>query len=157
MKKTLTAVAIIAILTTTANAAVRDIHVSGGTSTIATETQPIYEIGYGVSGYFDTGLMLGVDFNFGAANTAKETTYNYGADMKLGFSPIKNTSVYAIGSAMSQSYANTTGYGFGYGAGIEYRFNNSFATAVEYKTYSMTTKVGDYDFDSSQLKVKYTF
>jgi hypothetical protein len=157
MKKTLTAVAIIAILTTAANAAVRDIHISGGTSTIANETQPIYEIGYGVSAYFDSELMLGVDFNFGAANTTHDTTYNYGADAKVGFSPIKNASVYAIGSAMSQSYANTTGYGFGYGTGIEYRFNNSFATAVEYKTYSMTSKVGDYDFDSSQLKVKYTF
>jgi len=156
MKKTLTAVAIIAILTTTANAAVRDIHVSGGTSTIATETQPIYEIGYGVSGYFDNSFMLGVEFNFGAANTTHETTYNYGADAKVGFSPIKDASVYAIGSAMSQSYANTTGYGFGVGAGVEYRFN-AFATAVEYKTFSMTTKIGDYDFDSTQLKVKYTF
>ena len=157
MKRILTTVAAIAILTTVAaNAAVRDIHISGGTSSIANETQPIYEIGYGVSGYFDSGLMLGVDFNFGAANTTKETTYNYGADMKVGFSPIKNTSVYAIGSAMSQSYASTTGYGFGGGGGVEYRFN-SFAIAVEYKTFSMTTKVGDYDFDSSQLKVKYTF
>ena len=156
MKKTLTAVAIIAILTTAANAAVRDIHISGGTSTIANETQPIYEIGYGVSGYFDSGVMLGIDFNFGAANTAKETTYNYGADMKVGFSPIKNASIYAIGSAMSQSYLSTNGYGFGGGAGVEYRFN-AFATAVEYKTFSMTTKIGDYDFDSTQLKVKYTF
>lgn len=157
MKKIVTAVAIIAIITTAASAAVRDLHVSGGTSTIANETQPIYEIGYGVSGYFDSGLMFGVDFNFGTANTTKETTYNYGADMKVGFSPIKNASVYAIGSVMSQSYANTTGYGFGYGGGMEYRFNNSFATALEYKTFSMITKVGDYDFDSTQLKVKYTF
>lgn len=155
MKKIMIIVAT-AILVTAANAAVRDIHISGGTSTIANETQPIYEIGYGVSGYFDSGIILGVDFNFGAANTAKEITYNYGADMKVGFSSIKNASVYAIGSAMSQSYANTTGYGFGGGAGMEYRFN-AFATAVEYKSYSMTTKVGDYDFDSTQLKVKYIF
>ncbi|MDD4950500.1 outer membrane beta-barrel protein [Sulfuricurvum sp.] len=150
-------IAATAILATAANAAVKDIHLSGGTSTIDHATQPIYEIGYGVSGCFDSGLMLGIEFNVGGANTPKETTYNYSGDMRVGFSPIKNTSVYAIGSAMTQSYKNTTGYGFGYGGGMEYRFNNSFATAVEYKTFSMTTKVGDYDFDSTQLKMKYTF
>lgn len=149
-------IAAIAALTTAGNAGTNDIHISGGTSTLDNKSQPIIEVGYGVTSYTN-GLLAGVSFDFAGLKTEKETTYNFGGDLKLGIT-IKDTSIYGIGALLSQSYKHTSAYGYGFGAGAEYKITNNFATALEYKTYNMTPESAiKYDFSAATIKMKYFF
>jgi opacity protein-like surface antigen len=149
-------IAVIAALTTAGNAATKDFHISGGTSTLNDKSQPIIEIGYGVTSYIN-GLLAGVSFDFAGLKTEKETTYNFGGDLKLGIT-LKDTSIYGIGALLSQSYNNSSAYGYGFGAGAEYKITNNFATALEYKSYNMTPESGiEYDFSATTIKMKYLF
>jgi hypothetical protein len=136
----------------------KDIHIAGGVGDVMQESsKSAYEVGYGVTKYFDSGLMSGVSFNFGMVN-GTESSYTYGADLSVGLSLAKKLSVYGIGSATYQTFKNTGGSGFGYGGGAEYRFNDTFAAAAEYKTYNMVYDSGmDYDYSTSLFKLKYTF
>jgi len=138
----------------------KDFSVAVGTSTaMGSSSEMEYKLGYGVTKYFDSGIMAGVNFEVGLMNGEKENNYDYSGNVKVGFSPIKNGAVYGIGSAIYQSIGTEiSGYGFGYGAGVEYRITDSFAAAVEYKTYSMTLESGiDYDYDNTSAVLKYTF
>jgi opacity protein-like surface antigen len=102
--------------------------------------------------------MLGISIDAGMVNTEKEKSFNYGSDLKIGYTPIQDTSIYLIGSGLSQDFNNQTNYGFGYGVGAEYKISTHFATDIEYKKYSMTTKYSNnYDFDSTQIALKYLF
>ena len=65
--------------------------------------------------------------------------------------------VYGIGSGIYQSIGGIDGAGFGYGAGADYRITDNIALNVEYKTYSMTSNFGDYDYDRVSTGIKYTF
>lgn len=138
----------------------KDFSVAVGTSTVMNSSSEMeYKLGYGVTKYFESGIMAGVNFEVGLMNGEKENNYDYSANVKLGYSPIKNGAVYGIGSAIYQSIGtDTSGYGFGYGAGVEYRLTDSFAAAVEYKKYNMTLESGfDYDYDNTSAVLKYTF
>ena len=65
--------------------------------------------------------------------------------------------LYGIGSGIYQGIGGIDGAGFGYGAGIDYRITDHIALNVEYKTYSMTSNYGDYDYDRVSTGIKYTF
>lgn len=148
---------IAAIITTSATASERDFHISGGTSTLENSTQPIYRVGFGVKTDQTNGLMVGVSLDFSTEKTAQKQVYNYGGDLKLGLD-IGNISVYGIGALLSQSYKNSSSYGYGGGGGIGYKISDHFATAIEYKSLLMTPKsLINYDFSSTDLKIKYIF
>lgn len=148
------------ILAGSANAeTVKDFYVAGGSAEIGTTSETAYEIGYGVSGYYDSGFMWGVELNGGMID-AQHNGYYYGGDLKLGITPIKNFSVYGLGAVIWQDFDNgLSGGGFGYGGGAEIRLTSWFALAGEYKTYSMSyDRVGvDEDYSSALMKVKFTF
>jgi hypothetical protein len=148
------------ILAGSANAeTVKDFYVAGGSAEIGTTSETAYEIGYGVSGYYDSGFMWGVELNVGMID-AQRNGYYYGGDFKLGITPIKNFSVYGLGAVIWQDFDNgLSGGGFGYGGGAEIRLTSWLALAGEYKTYSMSyDRVGaNEDYSSALMKVKFTF
>lgn len=138
----------------------KDFYVAGGSADIGTTSQSVYEIGYGVSKYFDSGFMWGMELNGGMINAERNNGYYYGGDFKLGITPIKNFSVYGLGAVIKQDFDNgLSGGGFGYGGGAEIRLASWFALAGEYKTYSIIyDRVGiDEDYISTLVKVKFTF
>ena len=149
-----------------------DIHLIGVSSTAAEINAQEIGIGYGVSVYTDSGIFWGVSFDFSAGTLDKsqvkienhtstkndDSLYNAGGDFKLGYALFNNKlALYGIGSALYQGIGGMDGAGFGYGAGIDYRIMDNIALNVEYKTYSMTSNFGDYDYDRISTGIKYTF
>ena len=149
-----------------------DIHLTGISSTAANIDATEIGIGYGVSVYLDNSIFWGVSFDFsgGKLDSGKikidnktstkndENIYTAGGDFKLGYALFNNKlAVYGIGSALYQGIGGMDGAGFGYGAGADYRITDHIALNVEYKTYSMTSNYGDYDYDRVSTGIKYTF
>ena len=149
-----------------------DIHLIGASSTAADINASEIGIGYGVSVYTDSGIFWGVSFDFSGGTLDKnqvkidnktstkndDSIYTAGGDFKLGYALfINKLALYGIGSGIYQSIAGIDGAGFGYGAGIDYRITDNIALNVEYKTYSMTSNFGDYDYDRISSGIKYTF
>ncbi len=149
-----------------------DIHLTGLSSTAAEINAQEIGIGYGVSVYTDSGIFLGVSFDFSGGTLDKnqvkienktstkndDSLYNAGGDLKIGYALFSNKlALYGIGSGINQSICGIDGAGFGYGAGIDYRVIENVSFTVEYKTYSMTSNFGDYDYDRISTGIKYTF
>ena len=149
-----------------------DIHLTGISSTAADIDASEIGIGYGVSVYTDSSIFWGVSFDFSGGTLDKnqvkienktstkndDSLYNAGGDFKLGYALFNNKlAVYGIGSALYQGIGGMDGAGFGYGAGADYRITDNIALNVEYKTYSMTSNFGDYDYDRVSTGIKYTF
>ncbi len=149
-----------------------DIHLTGVSSTAAEIDATEIGIGYGVSVYFDNSVFLGLSFDFsgGKLDSSKvkienktstkndDNIYTTGGDLKLGYALFNNKlALYGIGSGIYQGIGGIDGAGFGYGAGADYRITDHIALNVEYKTYSMTTNYGDYDYDRVYTGLKYNF
>lgn len=149
-----------------------DIHLTGISSTAAEINAQEIGIGYGVSVYTDSGIFWGVSFDFSGGTLDKnqvkienktstkndDSLYNAGGDFKLGYALFSNKlALYGIGSGIYQSIGGIDGAGFGYGAGIDYRVIENVSFSVEYKTYSMTSNFGDYDYDRISTGIKYSF
>ncbi len=149
-----------------------DIHLTGVSSTAAEIDATEIGIGYGVSVYFDNSVFLGLSFDFsgGKLDSSKvkienktstkndDNIYTTGGDLKLGYALFNNKlALYGIGSGIYQGIGGIDGAGFGYGAGADYRITDHIALNVEYKTYSMTTNYGDYDYDRVSTGLKYNF
>lgn len=84
--------------------------------------------------------------------------YGLNGDLKLGYNVWDKLNVYAIGGYKLQDLDGTSGYGLGYGAGMEYPITQHIITAIEYKTYHMSrSDYKDYDFDTIGLNLKYRF
>ena len=64
--------------------------------------------------------------------------------------------LYGIGSEFIKDWG-IDGAGFGYGAGIDFRITEQVSFDIEYKTYSMTSNYGDYDYDRVSTGIKYNF
>ena len=146
-----------------------DIHLVGISSTAANIDSKEIGIGYGVSLYLDNSIFWGLSFDFSAGKldnseikidnkttNKNDNIYTAGADFKLGYALFDNKlALYGIGSGIYQSIGGIDGAGFGYGAGVDYRITNNIALNLEYKTYSMTTNYGDYDYDRVSSGIKY--
>lgn len=155
-----------------ASETLKDIHLMGISSTAADIDANEIGIGYGVSVYSDNSIFWGVSFDFSAGKLDNsqikienktstkndDSLYNAGGDFKLGYALFNNKlALYGIGSALYQGIGGMDGAGLGYGAGADYRITDNIALNVEYKTYSMTSNFGDYDYDRISTGIKYTF
>ncbi len=149
-----------------------DIHLTGVSSTAANIDATEIGIGYGVSAYLDNSIFWGLSFDFsgGKLDSSKvkienktsrkndDNIYTAGGDLKLGYALFNNKlALYGIGSGIYQGIGGIDGAGFGYGAGADFRVIDNIALNVEYKTYSMTTNYGDYDYDRVSTGIKYYF
>lgn len=160
--KNLSILTALTLLSTVTHAQIlRDIYIAGGScETVGNASETAYEIGYGVSGYFENSFMWGVELDMGMVDAQNNNGYYYGGDFKLGITPFNNFSVYGIGAVIWQDFDNgLSGGGFGYGVGAEYRLASWLALAGEYKTYNITyDRLGvDADYSSTLMKVKFTF
>ena len=155
-----------------ASETLKDIHLTGISSTAADINAKEIGIGYGVSVYLDNSIFWGASLDFSGGTLDKnqvkienktstkndDSIYTAGADLKLGYALFSNKlAIYGIGSGIYQGLAGIDGAGFGYGAGIDYRVMENVSFNIEYKTYSMTSNFGDYDYDRVSTAIKYTF
>ncbi|MFA6143882.1 MAG: outer membrane beta-barrel protein [Sulfurimonas sp.] len=119
---------------------------------------------------YDNNVAFGSDFGFGRTSmdlgeNGNTAIYTMSADFKLGYSPLSKLIGYGIVSANYQHIAYsvdpTNGWGYGYGAGVEYKVLDKIAVNLEYKT-SKITATGDtrdisYTFNNAGLNLKYIF
>jgi opacity protein-like surface antigen len=167
MKKILSIAAIAALFAGAANAADTDKYVKLGAnagevkalSTTVDATSA--EIGFGANMLWDNGFTLGFDTNFDYADYGESTSNvitTFAVDLKPGYT-YKDITVFGIASAGMQGVESTdqTGYGFGYGAGIEYKALDWLAVAAEHKQYTFTTETHDYDYTKSGAYLKILF
>lgn len=164
MKKLIIGAAIAASLTSSAFAT--DLHLGVSSVEAMGESGTEYSLGFGWDNRdkmkSDTGFFWGGSFDYGIADIKGEDLGTFTGDLKIGYTPLKDLAVYAIGSGAIQSYDSVNAYGFGYGAGIDYKISDSFAVAAEYKSYTMTPDIDgvagvDYDFDKVGVNLKYIF
>jgi opacity protein-like surface antigen len=141
-----------------------DYHIGVSSAKVLDKDFTELNIGYGFNIYtqndFYVGLVLGFAFgNVDLDNSKTADVFGTNADLKLGYSMFDNDlALYAIGSGALQSVDTMSGAGFGYGAGVDYRFSKNFALNIEYKTYDMTSdKMPDYTYEKINTNFKYTF
>ena len=138
----------------------RDFHLGVSQASIAGESNIAYTIGYGYASTLKNGIYFGGSFDYDIVNSQEVTTYAYGVNMKLGYEVINKLAVYGLGSAMYQSIGNSTGGGFGYGAGAEYVISDSFSVSSEYSTHSIAPEFlteFSYEYDKVSVTLKYLF
>lgn len=149
-----------------------DLHLTGISSTAAEIDASEIGVGYGVSMYLDNGIYWGISFDFsgGKLDNGKikidnktstkndENIYTAGGDFKLGYALFNNKlALYGIGSGIYQGIGGIDSAGLGYGAGVDFRITDQVSFDIEYKTYSMTSNYGDYDYDRISTAIKYSF
>lgn len=159
MKKQLITGILTALLSITASAETTNfIKIGTAQHTIGAENGTGYNIGYGITKITNKNILIGIDFNLDSAKINKESLTNYSGDLKVGYSFLnKKLGVYTIGSALQQSFNNLSGYGFGYGVGVNYKIFNNIFIVAEHKTYSMTNKYTDYDYKNTGVYLQYNF
>lgn len=141
-----------------------DFHIGASSAEVLGQSFTEYNIGYGVDFYTQKNIYIGLSFDFAYGNVDLENSkksadvYSSIADLKLGYALFDNTlAIYGLGSGALQSIDSLNGAGFGYGAGVDYKINKSFAINVEYKTYDMTSDGADYTYEKINSNIKYTF
>ncbi|MFT7004605.1 MAG: hypothetical protein ACJAWW_001968 [Sulfurimonas sp.] len=139
-----------------ANSITKHINIGANNSTINSKTGNGFDISYGATRVWDSGIIGVFDMNYGQASINNTTANNYGGELKLGYD-YEDIAVYGIGSGIGQSYGKTEAYGFGYGAGIEYTPFKDIGVGVDYKSYSMTSTTNEYDFETTKVYLKIIF
>lgn len=143
---------------------VADYHIGVSSAKVLEKDFTEVNIGYGVNWYTQSDIYVGILLEFAYGNLDLENNksadvFSSNGDLKLGYSLFdKNLALYGIGSGALQSIDTVNGAGFGYGAGVDYRFTKSFAMNLEYKTYDMTSdKMPNYTYEKINTNFKYTF
>lgn len=143
---------------------VTDYHIGVSSAKILEKDFTEVNVGYGVNWYTQSDIYVGIVIEFAYGNVDLEDgksadVFSSNADLKLGYSMFDNNlALYAIGSGALQSVDTMNGAGFGYGAGVDYRFTKNFAMNLEYKTYDMTSdKMPNYTYEKINTNFKYTF
>lgn len=176
MKKILSVFAFLATMASTSLMASETngfLYLSGGQVDIFNETTNVAKLGIGAEKVWDSNIMIGYKFGVTYATIAQEdmkvVTTNKDAnmigielDLSLGYNIASQVSLYGTAGVLVHSIASTeSGRGFGFGGGVSYQPFESFAIAVEYKTYSMETLDStfsiDYDYDVAEIQLRYVF
>ena len=130
-----------------------------------------FNIGLGSDTYRESGFYTGFDFDVNFGEVSSEQVIGMGMDINIGWAFFDQLAVYGLVGYNSQSIYNSyrseydTYLGFGYGAGVNYKFNNNFAIDLKYKTatleYFDTTNVEftgvDFDYSSLGVNLKISF
>ena len=91
-------------------------------------------------------------------NDEEEKVFDYGANLKFGYSFVSDIALYTLGGAIYQNIGKINGSGFGYGGGLEYIVKDIIALSAEYTTYKIDFK-GEFDskYSKASLNIKYLF
>lgn len=113
-----------------------------------------FSIGYGFSKVFSNCVMAGFSTSYHQgdyeeSSVSDSSWFNgIGVDFHLGYSPTKPFALYGIAGYQMQAISSSTSAGgFGYGAGVSYKFFEHVALALEYRTYDMEVPSLDYKYD----------
>lgn len=141
----------------------KTVYIGAASSSIENESMTEAVFGFGGDKIYDSGLIIGFhnEYSYGSVETGssndKSGVSTIEFDLKGGYSPFKNFSLFALVAAAGQYIESDAAYGFGYGGGVDYALTDSFILDVRYKTYSMKDTLLDYDYDKAVASLRYKF
>ena len=138
-------------------------YIGAASASIENENMTEAIFGFGVDKIYDSGMIIGFhnEYSYGSVEDSssndKSGVSTIEFDLKGGYSPFKNFSVFALVAAAGQYIESDAAYGFGYGGGMDYALTDSFILDVRYKTYSMKDSIINYDYDKAVASIRYKF
>ena len=160
MKKSLVAISLIAGFSTLLNAVDFDtkISVGGSSAKLEGDTYNQYVVGYTSNTKLDNGIMLGFgnSLAYGSANEGIDIV-TLDMDLRAGYEIIPSLRGYALGTGVLQTVDDDFAKGLGYGAAVEYRITENMALEGSYKTTHMKESVSHYDYDTSNIALKFNY
>ncbi|MBE0513623.1 outer membrane beta-barrel protein [Sulfurimonas sp.] len=134
------------------------VYVGASKADIMEQSTTSFSIGYGFSKVFSNCVMVGFSGSYHQGDyeessaTGSSWFNGLGVDFHLGYSPTKPLALYGIAGYQVQAISSSTSAdGFGYGAGVSYKFFEHVALALEYRTYDMEVPSLDYKYDYDTL------
>jgi opacity protein-like surface antigen len=160
MKKRLMVMSLVLSFLSSLNANEFDTKVSVGASAakIDGDSYTQYGVGYTSNTRLDNGIILGFgnSLSYGSAKNGVEVISG-DMDLRAGYEIVENLTGFAIGTGVAQSVDSGSAVGLGYGGSLEYRLTSNVAIEGSYKTVTMNDSPRDYDYDTSNLAVKFNF
>ncbi len=160
MKKRLLAITLIAGLTSLLNAEGFDTKVSVGASSakIKSDRYTQYGIGYTSNTTLNNGIILGFgnSLSYGNVRSGVEAI-SVDMDLRAGYEIAENLTGFILGTGVAQTVDNNSATGLGYGGSLEYRLTSNVALEGSYRTVTMNDSPRDYDYDISNLAIKFNF
>ena len=160
MNKKLLAISLIAGLSTVLNAGEFDtkVYVGATAAKINSDTYTQYNLGYTANNYLDNGIILGFGNSLGYGNVKNGVeVITADMDLKAGHEIIQNLNGFLIGTGVAQTVDNNSALGLGYGASLEYKITSNISLEGSYKTVSMNDSPRDYDYDTTNLAIKFNY
>ena len=160
MNKKLLIISLLAGLTTlcSANGFDTKVYVGATAAKIDSDTYTQYNLGYTANNYLDNGIILGFGNSLGYGNVKKGVEIiNLDMDVKAGYPIIQNFNGFILGTGVAQTVDNNSALGLGYGAALEYKITSNISLEGSYKTVSMNDSPRDYDYDTSNLAIKFNY
>lgn len=159
MKKRFLAISLIASFTLL-NASDFDTKVSVGATSgkLDGETYTQYGLGYTANTTLNNGIILGFgnSLYYGKVKDSAEAT-TLDLDLRTGYEIIHNLTGFAIGTGVYQYFDDNSATGLGYGGSLEYKLTDNLAIEGSYKTTNMRYSTKDYDYDTSNLAIKFNY
>lgn len=160
MKKSLLAISIIAGFSTLLNAVDFDtkISVGGASAEVDGSSYKQYVLGYTSNTKLDSGIMLGFgnSIGYGSIRNGVDVA-TLDMDLRAGYEIIQDLRGYALGTGVAQTVDNDFAKGLGYGAAVEYKITPNMALEGSYRTTHMKESVSHYDYDTSNVALKFNY
>jgi len=122
------------------------------------DTYTQYGIGYTSNTSLDGGIILGFGNSLAYGNVRNGVeAISVDMDLRAGYEIIENLTGFALGTGVAQTVDNNAATGLGYGASFEYRLTSNVSLEGSYKTVTMNDSPRDYDYDTSNLAIKFNY
>lgn len=154
---------VIAVSSLAADEVRKTVYIGAATASIEKESMTEGVFGFGMDKIYSSGMLWGFhsEYSFGKlsddATNENDMVATIEFDLKAGFVPFRDLSVFALVAAAGQYIENDGAYSFGYGAGMDYALTQNIIFDVRYKTYSMKNSLLDYDYDKAVASLRYKF
>ena len=159
MKKSLLVISLIG-LASSLNASEFDTKVLVGASSakMNSETYTQYNVGYTANTRLDNGIILGFGntLSYGNVKSGVEAI-SIDVDLRTGYEIVENLTGFVLGTGVAQTVDNSSAFGLGYGGSLEYRLTQNVSLEGSYKTVDMNDSPRSYDYDTSNLAVKFNY
>ena len=134
------------------------ISVGATAAKIDNDTYTQYGIGYTANTNLDGGIILGFGNSLAYGNVRNGVeAISVDMDLRAGYEVIENLTAFAIGTGVAQTVDNNSATGLGYGGSLEYRLTSNVSLEGRYKTVTMNDSPRDYDYDTSNLAIKFNY
>ena len=158
MKKRYLTISLIASLTTLLNANDFDTKISVGATAakLDGESYTQYGLGYTANTTLNNGIILGFgnSIYYGNVTSGKEVV-SADLDLRAGYEIFNDLTAYAIGTGVYQYFDDNSATGVGYGGSLEYKITQYVAIEGSYKTTNMRYSTNDYDYNTSNVAIKF--